>query len=125
MNNTDLKELQKISLEIEKLISEMEKNYNQVHHSERVFDFFSEIEPFVNSTEAITIKWQNLAYQLIKDKPVKYIYREQIDQTVENINILAVIHFQPDTRFKRFTDLIASVKYIIGTLNDHLIKENI
>ncbi|OZM57314.1 hypothetical protein CIB95_07565 [Lottiidibacillus patelloidae] len=120
MTDTKIKELKLVTLEIEQLITKMENNYNQVHENDKVFDFFSEIEPFVNSTESITMKWQALALDWIKHNNIKYIYKEQIDQTFENINILAVIHFQLDTRYKRFVDLVASVKYIIGTMRDHL-----
>jgi peptidoglycan hydrolase CwlO-like protein len=122
MNTTELLDFKKQTNAIFSLIKQMENNYQQVQQEGKVFDFFTEIERFVNDTEKVMTSWQKLAYSFVKQHESKYIYKEQIDQTVENINILAVIHFQKDTRYKRFVDLIASVKYIIGTINDQLNK---
>jgi hypothetical protein len=120
MKTLEVAQFKKHTNDLIVLIGQMESNYQKVQQEGVVFDFFSDIEPFVNATEVLMQEWQTLAYLFVKEHPIKYIHHEQIDQTVENVNILAVIHFQKDTRYKRFVDLIASVKYIVGTINDNL-----
>jgi hypothetical protein len=105
-------------------LNEIEVIYKRATEGEVTYTFYDHIEPFANDITTIVNQWEKLTLQYIKENQVKYMYEEQVASAVENILTLAVICFQKDTRYKKFIDLHASVKYHLTTFQKELpIKE--
>lgn len=82
-------------------------------------DFFETVKPFADEVHGAVQDWEkNVKDWIISEQP-KYIHTQQIDSTVENINMVSVQCFYPDTREKRFKGMIQSIRYV---LNDTLTK---
>ncbi len=95
----------------------------EIFHSSRVKnedpDFFHTVKPFADEVYVTVQQWEKTVKEWILAEQPKYIHTQQIDSTVENINMVTVQCFYPDTREKRFKGMIQSIRYV---LNDTLSK---
>lgn len=83
-------------------------------------DFYGEVKPFADQLKNIAEEWKPLAAQwVVADRP-KYVHANQIDDTFDNLNFIAVFAFQPDTREKRFTEMVKSIEYVLTTMLERL-----
>ncbi|TYS68440.1 DUF1798 family protein [Sutcliffiella horikoshii] len=115
-NENSVKELTKqILMELDRI----EANFIEVKASKKEPDFFQTVKPYADKVYATVEQWEsNVKDWIISEKP-KYIHVQQIDSTVENINMVAVQCFYPDTREKRFKGMLQSIRYV---LNDTISK---
>jgi len=115
-NDNEVRELTKqILMELDKI----EENFIKAKASEQEPDFFQTVKPYADGIFATVEKWESIVKNwILTDKP-KYIHVQQIDSTVENINMVAVQCFYPDTREKRFKGMLQSIRYV---LNDAISK---
>lgn len=82
-------------------------------------DFFQTVKPFADEVHITVQDWEKYVKEWISAVRPKNIHTQQIDSTVENINMVSVQCFYPDTREKRFKGMIQSIKYV---MNDVLTK---
>ncbi|UAL45724.1 YppE family protein [Sutcliffiella horikoshii] len=115
-NDKSVRELTKqILMELDRI----EENFMSAKASKQEPDFFQTVKPYADGVFATVEQWESTVKNwILSDKP-KYIHVQQIDSTVENINMVAVQCFYPDTREKRFKGMIQSIRYV---LNDTISK---
>ncbi|PSL50545.1 uncharacterized protein DUF1798 [Salsuginibacillus halophilus] len=90
--------------------------FNEIRNSEREVDFFVEVKPFVDRVQAAADQWLESAEQWVKTHQPREVYPSQLNDTHENITILAVKAFQHDTKERRFKEMVQSVEYVLNSL---------
>ncbi|WP_226683551.1 YppE family protein [Sutcliffiella horikoshii] len=115
-NDNSVRELTKqILMELDRI----EENFVEAKASKQEPDFFLTVKPYADEVFATVEQWESTVKNWILSEKPKYIHVQQIDSTVENINMVAVQCFYPDTREKRFKGMIQSIRYV---LNDTISK---
>jgi hypothetical protein len=97
--------------------------FAEVKESKVKGDFFAEVKPFADEVKASNDEWQNLAKAWIRENMPKHLHEKQIESTYEQIEMLSVQCFFPDTSRKRFIDYWQSVRFILNSLLTHLEKK--
>ncbi|HLU23723.1 MAG TPA: YppE family protein [Bacillaceae bacterium] len=87
-------------------------------------DFYTQVKPFADKIKEICDVWEPAATNWIMIHKPKNLYPMQIKNTAENIQMVSIRAFFPDTSLKRFNDHIQSNQYILkrflDILNDYL-----
>jgi hypothetical protein len=79
-------------------------------------DFFTVVKPFADNVNDVVERWKGNILQWIKKEHPKYLHPNQIENTIENLTTVSVQAFFPDTKTKRFKELIRSNQYILETI---------
>ncbi|KMJ59717.1 hypothetical protein AB685_02290 [Bacillus sp. LL01] len=111
--------VKQISDQILDYLDRIEELFHSTRDNKENPDFFHTVKPFADEVYVTVQQWENTVKEWILTEQPKYIHTQQIDSTVENINMVSVQCFYPDTREKRFKGMIQSIRYV---LNDTLSK---
>jgi hypothetical protein len=106
--------------EILEYLVKIVERFEEVQSSGDEPDFFQTVKPFADNVYHLLLRWEKDTKEWIQAENPKYIHVQQIDSTVENINLVSVQCFYPDTREKRFKGMIQSIRYV---LNDIISKK--
>ncbi|MBE3569691.1 MAG: YppE family protein, partial [Bacillales bacterium] len=103
-----------LTCELLQLVQQADEVYETVRSTKKKGDFYTEVKPFADKMKALSDEWEAEAKKwLISQKP-KYIHKQQITSTLENLQIIAVQAFFPQTSYSRFKQAIRSVEYILN-----------
>ncbi|WP_240375544.1 YppE family protein [Bacillus piscicola] len=86
-------------------------------------DFYEEVKPFADKVKDTADEWKPLAEEWVVEEKPQYFYLKQIDDTHENLLISSILAFQPDTKKKRFREMIQSIDYIMSGIENALTRE--
>ncbi|RTR30534.1 DUF1798 family protein [Robertmurraya yapensis] len=109
-----------------KLLDYMEfisNKYDEVKISGVRGDFFTEVKPFADEVKEINDKWSELASSWIASNRPKNLHVKQIESSTEQIEMLSVQAFYPETSKTRFINYVQSVRFILTTLIVQLEKQ--
>jgi hypothetical protein len=118
-----------VNTSLEKL-TEMMVSYNEIilNRFERARetgekgDFYQEVKPFADEVSERTAEWRNEASAWLQKHPQRNLHPKQIDATAENIEMVCVQAFFPETSRKRFMGHVQSIEYVLQSLLDVLRK---
>ncbi|MFA9556195.1 YppE family protein [Evansella sp. AB-rgal1] len=79
-------------------------------------DFIKVVKPFADEVKEISDKWLPMALHFVETVKPKYLFKHQIEDVHENLQIEAVACFQGDTKRKRFLERNKSVAYTLDML---------
>ncbi|MFD1738506.1 YppE family protein [Bacillus salitolerans] len=97
--------------------------FTQIKTANEPADFFGVVKPTADEIWQVLDRWKPQVLDWIKIEKPKYFHPNQIESTCENIQAVSVQAFFPDTKEKRFKELIRSNKYIFDTLIELLEKQ--
>ncbi|KEK22712.1 YppE family protein [Bacillus gaemokensis] len=80
------------------------------------FDFYKDMQPFVNMVDQELEVWKGLAYQWIKQEKPKYVHLQQIDQVYENLQNNALQCFVSKGNGKRFYETHQAILYTLQNI---------
>lgn len=109
----------------EDLLGELDRMmaiFEETKLSNKRGDFFSEVKPFADEMKRKKEEWAELSFQWIKEVRPKHLHEKQIESAGEQIEMLSVQAFYPDTSRTRFINYLQSVRYILKGLKDQLDK---
>lgn len=107
----------------EKLIVYMDivaNKFQEVKHTGEKGEFFSEVKPFADEVKVVNDQWLKSATAWIEEARPKNLYVKQIQSTHEQIEMLSVQAFFPDTSLTRFKNYLQSVQFILKTICDQV-----
>lgn len=99
-------------------MDQIANTYENVKESKMKGDFFTEVKPFADSVKLVNDEWQLLARNWIKENQPKHLHESQIQSSYEQIEMLSVQAFYPDTSRTRFINTLQSVRFILNSLID-------
>lgn len=91
--------------------------YNNRRESKVKGDFYQEVKPFADDAHGILKEWKESASAFLIKQPRKNIHQNQIAATAENIELIVVQCFFPETSYKRFKSYIQSSLYVLEQLS--------
>jgi hypothetical protein len=94
--------------------------YTKTYKEGNAADFYKVVKPYAEKVFTVVEQWKvNVLVWIDKERP-KYLHPNQIENTVENLTTVSVQAFFPDTKPKRFKELIRSNQYILETISNYL-----
>jgi hypothetical protein len=96
--------------------------YKDVKNTNKAADFYDVVKPTADEIKDILDRWKLLVLDWVKYEKPKYLHPNQIESTYENVIAISVQAFFPDTREKRFMELIRSTRYIYEIIIEELKK---
>ncbi|TFE03050.1 YppE family protein [Jeotgalibacillus salarius] len=112
----------KMTIELINITNQADEEYNKRRESGLKGDFFNEVKPFADHANLIVQEWKSAAADFLIEYPKKNIHQNQIFATAENMELIVVQCFFPETSYKRFKSYIQSSLYVLEQLK--LILEN-
>lgn len=115
--------IERLALLTEQLLdysNKISSTYENVKVSKVKGDFFTEVKPFADAVKEVNDEWQEIARTWIREQKPKYLHEKQIESTYEQIEMLSVQAFYPDTSRKRFIDTLQSVRFILKSLQQFI-----
>ncbi|MCJ7839493.1 YppE family protein [Lederbergia sp. NSJ-179] len=102
---------------------EAHETYLRCRESGQKGDFFQEVKPFADQVKICCDEWEPLAVDWsLKVKP-KNLHPMQIRNTAENIQMVSIRAFFPESSLKRFISHIQSIDFILQRMLEELDEE--
>ncbi|NEY20550.1 YppE family protein [Bacillus ginsengihumi] len=114
---------QKVYILTLKLIQENQfllNTYMNVRESGMAKDFFQDVRPYCDELKAAIDEWLPLAVLWVETNQPKHLFAIQLKNTAENLQMVSVRAFYPETSLKRFKSHIQSIDYVLNRLKDEL-----
>lgn len=92
------------------------KTFEKSKESQQKGDFYTEVKPFADDVKAVNERWRPLALTWIRENKPKHLHEKQIESASEQMELLSVQAFFPDTSRTRFINYLQSVRFIFTTL---------
>ncbi|MBM7840207.1 hypothetical protein JOC54_003487 [Alkalihalobacillus xiaoxiensis] len=83
-------------------------------------DFYGQVKPFADKVQPMAQEWFPLAKTYLVQNPIKNLHVAQLDQTVENLDVVAIKSFYPSSGMKRQRETFKSVEYVLAHLHEEL-----
>ncbi|GIN85703.1 hypothetical protein J6TS2_20890 [Heyndrickxia sporothermodurans] len=121
MSEASLVELTKKLIELNQFAFQ---TYNQGRESGKQGDFYKEVKPFVDQVKQYCETWLPIAINWVNKIQPKHLHSAQLKNTSENLQMVSVKAYFPDTSLKKFKSHIQSVDYVLKRLLDEMEKNN-
>ncbi|MDT8859962.1 YppE family protein [Alkalihalobacillus sp. MEB130] len=118
MNEENRSRLLESTEQLRTLNKEAEKMYVEKVRSDQDYeaDFFGVVKPFADKVDAIRKEWLPLAQQFVQEEKPLHLHPNQLQQTEENLEIVAIKSFFKETGKKRQMETFKSVEYVLQQL---------
>lgn len=94
--------------------------FQQFRETGKEGDFYTVVKPFSDKVKALSEEWESEAIKWITEIRPKNLYPSQIKNTAENIQMVSIRAFFPDTSMKRFKNHIQSVDYVLERILEEI-----
>jgi hypothetical protein len=92
------------------------RKYEETRESNQQGDFYKEVKPFSDDVRQTIEQWGREAVEWIKINQPRHIHIQQIQSVSEQIEMLSVQAFFPNTGRARFINTLNSVTYILNKM---------
>ncbi|MFC0470238.1 YppE family protein [Halalkalibacter kiskunsagensis] len=109
--------LLELTKELSSLNKEAERFYVEARKEEGYEpDFFGVVKPFAKKVDRIRTEWLPLAQKFVQQEKPMHLHPSQLQQTEENLEIVAIKSFYKETSRKRQMETFKSVEYVLNQL---------
>lgn len=93
---------------------------NEVRTESYSVDFFGMVKPFAHEVTEKTEQWLPLAIKRVQEKQPKDLHENQLTQTVDNFEVVAIKSFYPETSRKKQIETFKAVEYVLKQVQELL-----
>lgn len=101
---------------------DIENKFLSVKLSGEKGDFLTEVKPFADEVQVISEHWKKEATAWITKNRPRNLHESQIDSAAEQIEMISVQSFFPETSRTRFINYLQSVRFVLTLLRANLDK---
>jgi hypothetical protein len=99
---------------------EIESKFLSVKESGEKGDFFNEVKPFADEVKEVSERWRKEATVWIMNNRPRNLHENQIDSAAEQIEMISVQSFFPETSRTRFINYLQSVRFVLTLLRSSI-----
>jgi len=110
MDIDQLKEKTKLLIELNQFAL---KTYQRARETKEAGDFFKDVKPFADRVKMVCDEWLPQAQGWLEMTRPKHLHPIQLKNLSENIQMVSVRAFYPETSLKKFKGHIQSVDYVL------------
>jgi hypothetical protein len=115
-----LEELKALTEELLLLNKKLSERYQLARETGEKGDFYKEVKPFADKVKKVSDLWEVAVKEWIFEKKPKYIHFPQVIHTIENLELVSVQAFFPETSYKRFVSYIQSIDYVLHAVLEEI-----
>ncbi|MGR3764791.1 YppE family protein [Rossellomorea sp. NS-SX7] len=115
-----MEQLINVTRELLASVDEMMNEYKKRRETGEKGDFYIEVKPFADKVKEFNDNWKELSLEWIKKDRPKHLHLPQVMNTYDNIEMLSVHCFFPESSYNRFISHHQSVRYVLNTTLDEL-----
>ncbi|WP_203361931.1 DUF1798 family protein [Bacillus sp. REN10] len=115
-----MEKLKVFTIELLNIVTEANDIYLQKRKTKEKGDFYQEVKPFADRAREVCIQWQQEIGPFVQQGDFKYIHPPQVEAVVENIELVSVQAFFPETSYTRFKNYIESTSFLLDSLLNEL-----
>lgn len=101
----------------------MIEEYKRRRESGEKGDFYRDVKPYADKVKSLNDQWRSLSEEWVAASRPKHLHLPQISNTYDNIEMLSVHCFFPESSYNRFISHYQSVSYVLGTQLHELRKD--
>ncbi|PKR85870.1 YppE family protein [Heyndrickxia camelliae] len=94
--------------------------YEKARETNEAGDFFKDVKPFADRVKTICDEWLPKAQSWLEITRPKHLHPIQLKTLTENIQMVSVRAFYPETSLKKFKGHIQSVDYVLNRVLDEI-----
>ncbi|ARK30356.1 YppE family protein [Halalkalibacter krulwichiae] len=113
MTEVNRSELKKLTEELIQLNQQAENHYLKARQGQAEVDFWGMVKPFAEHVANIREQWLPLAQAFVRTEKPLHIHPNQLQQTEENLEIVAIKSFYKETSLKRQMETFKSVEFVL------------
>lgn len=98
------------------------KAYQKARETNEAGEFFQDVKPFADHVKKVCDEWLPQAMSWVEKTQPKHLHPIQLKNVSENIQMVSVRAFYPETSLKKFNGHIQSVDYVLNRLLDELVQ---
>lgn len=76
-------------------------------------DFYEEVKPFADEVKQKIDTWRKDTLSWLTLNPQRHLHARQIDSTAENLEMVSISAFFPNTSKKKFLDHVQSIEFVL------------
>lgn len=119
MKREDIEQLNKSNERLLELNQYAEAVYiNETRQEGYEVDFFGIVKPFADEIKVLCEKWLPLSEELIMFAQPKDLHINQLTQTVDNLEVVAIKSFYPETGLKKQIETFKAVTYVLEQVRE-------
>lgn len=100
------------------ILDRAEKEYDTRRETKVKGEFYSEVKPFADFAHSLSREWGEEVGNYLTINRQKNLHPNQIKATVENLELLTVQCFFPETSYNRFKSYVQSSYYVVEQVRD-------
>ncbi|WP_062746717.1 YppE family protein [Shouchella tritolerans] len=110
--------LKSLTEELLALTEEAEQYYIEVVKQDPTYevDFHNRVKPFADKVQPKAAAWLPIAKAFLLKTDPRDLHVSQLEQTVENLDVVAIKSFYPSSGMKRQRETFKSVRYVLSSL---------
>lgn len=85
-------------------------------------DFFTQVKPFADEVKEVVDRWKKESGSWIEENRPKNLHTSQIESAAEQMEMISVQAFFPETSRTRFINYLQSVRYVLTVLRANISK---
>ncbi|WP_391559029.1 YppE family protein [Robertmurraya sp.] len=101
---------------------EIEDTFLSVKMSGEKGDFFTKVKPFADEVKEVVDRWKMESASWIEENRPKNLHATQIESAAEQMEMISVQAFFPETSRTRFINYLQSVRYVLTILRANINK---
>jgi hypothetical protein len=101
---------------------QIEDKFLSVKTSGEKGDFFSQVKPFADEVKEVVDLWKKEATTWIAKNRPRNLHESQIDSAAEQMEMISVQAFFPETSRTRFINYLQSVRFVLTLLRANIDK---
>ncbi|WZY01477.1 YppE family protein [Bacillus sp. FSL W7-1360] len=117
--------LKEVTTTLLTLTKEAESYYIEVVKQDPNYevDFWGRVKPFADQVQPLAQRWLPLASALLLQAKPRDLHIQQLEQTVENLDVVAIKSFYPSSGMKRQRETFKAVRYVLEEILTMLADE--
>jgi len=114
--------LSELNERLNKYTKDIEDTFISVKNSGEKGDFFSQVKPFAEEVKEVVDHWKVEAESWIERNQPKNLHAIQIESAAEQMEMISVQAFFPETSRTRFINYLQSVRYVLTVIRTNINK---
>ncbi|KAB7708943.1 DUF1798 family protein [Bacillus aerolatus] len=108
--------LQELTEELLRIVNRANDRYHIAREKKEKGDFYTEVKPFADEAQRLSAAWEKEILASFRTSQFKYIHFPQVKAVVENIELISVQAFFPETSYTRFRNYVESTLFVLQQL---------
>ncbi|MFB4211403.1 DUF1798 family protein [Shouchella sp. JSM 1781072] len=117
-----MEKLKQLTTALLSLTKEAEAFYIDVVKQDKAYevDFYGKVKPFADRVQPLAQEWASEVKPFLMQHYTKLVHISQVEQTVENLDVVAIKSFYPSSGMRRQRETFKSVRFVLENVLEEI-----